>query len=871
MYFYVVCYKQHYHKILNVMKTSSTKNIQFISLIFILFITSTLLYAQENNLVLKEIKGIVTHLNVPLSEVHIQIKNKNYATKTDGKGFYTIKAEIGDFIQYSYVGYNTVTIIVEDVTNILNIELTLKLNELDEAVVTARKKVGKVLELSEKSLKKFNSAIGNINPRASGFSIPFIDGEEISNRYGSIAEAINGKIAGVTGGKGEIYLRYLTGGSAIWDVDGQIFNNEPPLDLNNILDIHILKNAGSTTLYGTEGRNGVVVVRTKNGSFESSKEKKELLKKVTDQYTNKNYYTDDAVTLNDDTSFSSNTVSTIKNNIDFKDISGTITYLEAPLQHVNITVVNKKIGVQTSAQGTYSIKAEVGDILQYSFVGFRTVNIVVEDITNVLNIEMIMQTNALDEVVVTAINKKGEVLVNALKADEKFVTARGTFNPKTVGYAVPFIDGEEINLSAAPSLSQAIAGKVAGARMVNGKLELKAPTSVNNPTPVIWEVDGAIYDQEPWDLDLTQIKSIHILKSLAATNRYGSQGAGGVVVIETKFGSYNNSIEAKRKKVTEQYTNKNYYNNDAVSVNKEALFSNLYTSTLSEIGNKTEAFYYYNNALKNKITAYNVHIGIAQLFMLHYNDVSFSKQILDDLAITHNKNPEVLKAIAYQFQALGLKNESINIYESIFKLRPKYAQSYRDLANAYIENDRYKKGWRLYMSYLLQGNDVSGEGIGQVVYNEMEWLFFNRKNQTDIKELFVPKNETLLDFRNDVRMVFEWNTSEAEFDLEFVNPEKQVYVFEHSLAANQDLITHEKEKGYSSKEFFIDNIGEGEWLINIIYNGNKKPAPTYFKVTTYYHWGKSNQISEIAVYKFEEEGVKVQLYRLNKEVLVAVN
>jgi len=227
--------------------------------------------------------------------------------------------------------------------------------------------------------------------------------------------------------------------------------------------------------------------------------------------------------------------------------------------------------------------------------------------------------------------------------------------------------------------------------------------------------------------------------------------------------------------------------------------------------------------------------------------------------------------VAYHLQALGLKKDAIKAYETIFKLRPKYVQSYRDLANAYVGNDQFKKAWRLYMSYLLQGNDISGENIGQLLYNEMEYLYYNRRNQTDIKEHFVPQSDDLFDFRNDVRIVFEWNTSEAEFDLEFVNPERRAYVFEHSLAANQELITSEKQKGYSSREFFIDDIGNGEWLVNITYKGNKKPEPTYFKVTQYFNWGKANQTNEITVYKLNEQRNKMQLLRLNKQLLVAAN
>ena len=161
----------------------------------------------------------------------------------------------------------------------------------------------------------------------------------------------------------------------------------------------------------------------------------------------------------------------------------------------------------------------------------------------------------------------------------------------------------------------------------------------------------------------------------------------------------------------------------------------------------------------------------------------------------------------------------------------------------------FGKSWRMYLSYLMQGHKADYEGIGETIYNEMEYLFFARPNQTQIKERFEPRSEDLFDFRNDVRFVIEWNTSEAEFDLEFVAPDRRSYVFEHTLIANQNLINFEKRKGFSSKQFFIDDLGIGEWLVNLTYKGNKKSAPTYLKFTTYYNWGKPEQRQETKVYK----------------------
>ncbi len=823
-----------------------------LGLAIILFCLSLVLFSQENRLLPKEIRGKVTHLNAPLPNVNIILKGTTTGTKTDAQGYYTIKAKIGDVIRYSYVGFNTVSIIVEDVTFTLNIEMTQKVNELDEAVVTARKKLGKVSELEKKLDVELITPFGTFNPKKSGFSISYIDGKTLNQANPSIATALGGKVAGVREINKTLFIR---GRPAEYVIDGVESGFASQLNLSAIEDIYIVKHKA------------LVIIRTKN-SFDVLDEKR---KETAEQYKNQNYYSDDAIAANSETTITSSSVIATQNSkIKTKDISGKVTYIDAPLANVNIIIIGKTTGAKTNTQGNYTIKATVGDIIQYSHLGFATVSIIIEDITEILDIEMVVKENELDQVTVTADGKIGKVLEQSKKANETFSTSRGNIDPNRTGYAMSFLGGENIS-TIYNTLGEALDGKISGVRYdyVSKKLIVKPVSSINTPVFPIWDIDGVIYDEEP-PLNLDNIKNVRILKTLAGTNRYGSAGAGGVVVVQTKGGNFN-PLEAKRKKVAEQYTNNNYYSNDASVVNLDDLNSNSFADALEAFNNKQKAFIYYDQTLKKIVTSYSDHISIAQKFITYYKDLNLCKQVLSNLATKNNKNTEILKAIAYQFQALGLKRETINTYESIFKLRPKYAQSYRDLANAYAENDQYKKAWRLYMSYLLQGNDVSGEGIGQILYNEMEFLFYNRSNQTAIKETFIPKSDNLFDFRDDVRIVFEWNTSEAEFDLEFVNQEKRAYVFEHSLVANQELITNEKQKGYSSKEFFIDDIGEGDWLVNITYKGNKKPQPTYFKVTQYFNWGKANQTQEISVYKFKNEREKMQLIKLNKQLLVASN
>lgn len=95
---------------------------------------------------------------------------------------------------------------------------------------------------------------------------------------------------------------------------------------------------------------------------------------------------------------------------------------------------------------------------------------------------------------------------------------------------------------AATSLIDVIAGKFPGIRVIgdnvanaNPKILIRGGSlSINNQAYAIFDIDGLIQTDFPSYIDPQQVKSISILKSLAATNRYGGMARGGAIVIRLK-------------------------------------------------------------------------------------------------------------------------------------------------------------------------------------------------------------------------------------------------------------------------------------------------------------------------------------------------
>jgi outer membrane receptor protein involved in Fe transport len=88
------------------------------------------------------------------------------------------------------------------------------------------------------------------------------------------------------------------------------------------------------------------------------------------------------------------------------------------------------------------------------------------------------------------------------------------------------------------TLVDALANRIPGARKItdkygNGNIALRGRQSFKTSgNQVLWEIDGILYPNPP-TLNVNQVKYVEVLKGLAATNKYGSEGAGGVIIVKT--------------------------------------------------------------------------------------------------------------------------------------------------------------------------------------------------------------------------------------------------------------------------------------------------------------------------------------------------
>lgn len=552
-------------------------------------------------------------------------------------------------------------------------------------------------------------------------------------------------------------------------------------------------------------------------------------------------------------------------------IFGTVTDGQNPIQGASVVVKGTSNGTSTDALGKYAISASPEDILVFSYVGMQTVEVIVEDVTKVLNVQLGTKVEELDEVVVTKYRRKTQLnLSRNYYSDKSIIHCYfGYLSPDLVGYDLRVIDGESLNHKAIDILA-AITEKFPGVtlRIKEGNRLLFASSygALRGRAPLVYSLDGRILTDAPLGVDIKSIVRVAIIPPGQAIQKYGSIARGGILIINT-----NSIIHSSREDGNRPYDQvrlrNNLYTNDALS--QDAVLENgpTYLKELYNSEDSSAASEVYKRYVAYFSTSYAFVLDAYRCLLTNFGDEKLAENILGEHTELFNENPVAIKALAYVYQENGDLTSANKLYKKLFLKRPHYVQSYLDLARSYREIGQYEKAAQLFsrFDYLSKQDyfDIRDSMmVSKIVDREFNNLLALEGDQIlSSKELRRLETDQY-EFQG-TRLVFEWNDGEAEFELQFVNPEGRFYKTEHSLLADGEQIREQKMLGYSMEEFLIDGIMPGQWQVNVKYLGNKQLSPTYLKSTIYHNYGKTNQEKEIKVFKLGLRNVNQELFKVD--------
>ena len=547
---------------------------------------------------------------------------------------------------------------------------------------------------------------------------------------------------------------------------------------------------------------------------------------------------------------------------DSEFLYGKVFSVSGPIQGASIRVKNKLIESKSDFEGYFTIKAKPNDILVVNYLGMDEKQILVDDMNDVY---VLLKTNAeiLDEVV-----------LNSSKAIDKEVdTGFGKKNKDAVGFSTSTITAKDIS-PAAITLVDVIKGKFAGVQV--GSNQDMSPTgnkatiyvrggslSINNSASAIFDVDGMIYTETPDFLDPQQIESITLLRSIGATNKYGSEGRGGVFIIKM-------NVLAR---------------GSAEIINSALIKGNDYSEVLPIYTNDSIDSYYINElkAAKTFIEAKTIYeqqkkyintLSVPYYFECYDYfsswDRSYAYSILTSLASLAKDNPKALKALAFKMEEIGKLEDAKIIYQYLLDIRPSDEQSYRDLALIYKELGENAMAVDLYTKMLKKEIPmVDMLGLEETIANEAAEIYFKNKNKTYLSRFPVSRLRGLFpeyiwkEFGYDYRIVFDWTDPNIEFNVQFVNPKNKYFNWSHTVIDSKANMIDEIQYGYNTEEFIIDDSEKGDWIINIEnFTIENNENPTYLKYTVFKNYGRPNQIKKLRVINLSKLNQKITLDKL---------
>ena len=208
-----------------------------------------------------------------------------------------------------------------------------------------------------------------------------------------------------------------------------------------------------------------------------------------------------------------------------KTLTGLVTSEgdNSPLPGVSVTILNTPKGVQTDFDGKFTIKVKNGDVLQFSYLGFKSLAVIIDG-QKTLNVILTEDVSSLDEII---------------------VVGYGTQKKSHLTGAISKVKNEKLDQIAVARVDDALIGQVSGVNIQATSAEAgAAPTitirgfgSITADSGPAIVVDGIVVDSGfLGNLDMNDVESFEVLKDAASAAIYGSEGSNGVILITTKTG-----------------------------------------------------------------------------------------------------------------------------------------------------------------------------------------------------------------------------------------------------------------------------------------------------------------------------------------------
>jgi TonB-linked SusC/RagA family outer membrane protein len=332
-----------------------------------------------------------------------------------------------------------------------------------------------------------------------------------------------------------------------------------------------------------------------------------------------------------------------------------------PLPGVSVTVkgISGK-GTSTDTQGRFSLSANPGDLLMFSFIGFKKKEIKVEGA-------------ALPDVILEEEPAQLESVV---------VVGYGAVKKTDLTGSVSSIGSEKITqVKGVSNVAQTLQGQMAGVQVNQGsgqpgegmKISIRGTNSISGDNSPLYVIDGILSQGVSAQLNVDDIATIDVLKDASSTAIYGSRGANGVIMITTKSG--------KSGKLQVNYDG--YYGFQNLRKRKDLIDASEYGQLQNEVAaNDGKALLYTDDQIRGLGKGTDWQALVYKTAPVQNHTLSFSGG---------SDNTKYYTSLGYFDQNGIIENSNYRRFSSRINLDQKLSEKLKFNTNLSIVQDRYKQ------------------------------------------------------------------------------------------------------------------------------------------------------------------------------------
>ncbi|MBL0357496.1 MAG: TonB-dependent receptor plug domain-containing protein [Chitinophagaceae bacterium] len=440
---------------------------------------------------------------------------------------------------------------------------------------------------------------------------------------------------------------------------------------------------------------------------------------------------------------------------------------------------------------------------------------------------------------------------NALQ--EVVVVGYGTSMKRSLTGSVAYINGDR--LGTYRTVEQALEGRVAGVQITNAtgafgsspRVSIRGASSFSSNNQPLYVLDGIAVDGNINQIvNPNDINDISVLKDASATAIFGSRGANGVIVINTKKG-------------TKYYYNYHHYNRKY---------------KLSDAEDEDYLTEWKEAAVNEKLMAYNAlaeqytevpgfYFDMADAFF-KLGKKEAAMDILMNAPEAANGSMQVDIAMAYILESWGNFKEATAIYEQLLSENPQQLTLRRNLAWAYYQQGLYQQAATTLFAAIqlnMAGQEYAYINLKTIMLKELNAIVNMHKAQLDTG--FLPAG-LIQPVKADLRIIVDCNQSYFG-DIKVREPGGYTAMRFQPVTKNGGMITCDNYYyNCTPVEYQVNAARNGKYTINTNYYGNYYAGiPCYVRIISFKNFGKEDQQISIENAVLDNQSGEIEIGELN--------